>query len=236
MAREGCRQTPGGPRLTPQLVVGVIVIAAGVLMTLDNLGLADAERYLRYWPAGFIAIGLVKLWSARGGLGGLFAGLLFTLVGTWLLLDQLEVVAISFWDLWPALLVLLGGFLVWQGMSGPRARPSADLSSTISAVAVLGGIARGNNSPAFRGGELTAVMGGCELDLRQAAIDGDAIIEVFALWGGIEIRVPQDWTVESRIVPIMAGVDDKTRPPQGPGRHRLHLRGFAVMAGVEIKN
>jgi hypothetical protein len=54
--------------------------------------------------------------------------------------------------------------------------------------------------------------------------------------GGIEIRVPEDWTVVSHIVPLMGGVDDKTRPPQGASAHYLTLRGFAIMGGVEIKN
>ena len=51
------------------------------------------------------------------------------------------------------------------------------------------------------------------------------------MWGGIEIRVPEDWTVVSQIVPLMAGVEDKTRPPQGATTHRLILRGFAFMGG-----
>ena len=55
------------------------------------------------------------------------------------------------------------------------------------------------------------------------------------MWGGIEIRVPEDWTVSSRIVPLMAGVEDKTRAPQGATDHRLVLRGFALMGGVEIE-
>jgi predicted membrane protein len=228
--------TAHGPRLTPQLLVGVIVIAVGVLMTLDNLALIDAEHYLRFWPVGLIAIGLLKLWHSREGFGGSFGGLMFTIVGTWLLLEQTALVRVSFWDMWPTLLVFFGGFLVWQGLSGPRRRAFTDTNSLVTAVAVLGGVARGNNSAAFRGGELTAVMGGCELDLRHAAIDGEAVIDVFALWGGVEIRVPEEWTVVSRVTPLLGGVDDKTRPPQGSSKHRLVLRGFVIMAGVEVKN
>lgn len=224
-------------RFTPQLFVGIIVILVGALMTLDNLHVLDAGRYLRFWPAGLIALGLVKVWNSRDGMGGAFGGFIFVVIGTWLLLEQTALVRVSFWDMWPALLVFFGLFLVWQGLSGPRRRPAAgDSNALINATAVLGGVARGNNSTAFRGGELTAMMGGCELDLRHASIDGEAVIEVFALWGGIEIRVPPDWTVVSRITPILGGVDDKTRPPQGASRHCLVLRGFVVMAGVEIKN
>lgn len=224
-------------RFTPQLFVGIIVILVGALMTLDNLHVLDAGRYLRFWPAGLIALGLVKVWNSRDGMGGAFGGFIFVVIGTWLLLEQTALVRVSFWDMWPALLVFFGLFLVWQGLSGPRRRPAAgDSNALINATAVLGGVARGNNSTAFRGGELTAMMGGCELDLRHASIDGEAVIDVFALWGGIEIRVPPDWTVVSRITPILGGVDDKTRPPQGASRHCLVLRGFVVMAGVEIKN
>ena len=170
-------------------------------------------------------------------MGGAFGGFLFVVIGAWLLLEQTALVHISFWDMWPALLVAFGVFLVWQGASAPRRRRPPASNDLVSAIAVLGGVSRGNNSPAFRGGELTAVMGGCELDLRHAAIDGEAVIDVFALWGGIEIRVPEDWTVVSRITPILGGVEDKTRPPQAAAaRHRLVLRGFVVMAGVEIKN
>jgi hypothetical protein len=223
-------------RFTPQLVVGLIVIAVGVLMTLDNLELVDASRYLRFWPAALIVLGVVKIWHSREGMGGSFGGFLFVVIGAWLLLEQTALVRISFWDMWPALLVAFGIFLVWQGASVPRRRAVGTSNDLISAMAVLGGVSRGNNSPAFRGGELTAVLGGCELDLRHAAIDGEAVVDVFALWGGIEIRVPEDWTVVSRVTPILGGMDDKTRPPQTASRHRLVLRGFIVMAGVEVKN
>jgi hypothetical protein len=224
-------------RFTPQLVIGLIVIAVGVVMTLDNLQVIDASRYLRFWPGALILLGTVKIWHSRDGMGGAFGGFLFVVIGAWLLLEQTALVQISFWDMWPALLVAFGVFLVWQGVSTPRRLTSIASNDLVSAIAVLGGVSRGNNSPAFRGGELTAVMGGCELDLRHAAIDGEAVIEVFALWGGIEVRVPEDWTVVSRITPILGGVEDKTRPPQAAAsRHRLVLRGFIVMAGVEIKN
>jgi predicted membrane protein len=78
-------------------------------------------------------------------------------------------------------------------------------------------------------------MGGCEIDLRQAAIDGEAVIDVFALWGGIEIRVPDDWTVIGQVTPFMGGYDDKTRSRPGSGAHRLVIRGMVVMGGVEVK-
>lgn len=222
-------------RSTPQLIFGLIIVVVGLLMTLDTLGIADAEHYLRYWPAGFVALGAAKIWQARGGHSGMFGGMIFVVVGMWLLLEAASVIRISFWQLWPMLLVAIGGSLVWRSIAGHR--PAAnDTNSIVSAVAVLGGVNRGNNSGAFRGGDLTAVMGGCEIDLRQARIDGEAVIDVFAMWGGIEIRVPEDWTVIGRVTPLLGGFEDKTRPPQTAGAHKLIIRGFVVMGGVEVKN
>ena len=217
------------------LVLGVFIIAVGVLFTLDNLGIVDAGRYLRFWPAALILVGTLKLTHSRDG-GGAFGGFVITIAGVWLLLEETALVRVSFWDLWPMLLVFFGGYLVWQGAAGRPQRAAADAADTISALAVLGGFARGSNSRTFKGGRITAVMGGCEIDLRQAAIDGDATIDVFAMWGGIEIRVPDDWTVLPHVDAVLGGVDDKTRPPTGLSTHRLTIRGVVVMGGLEIKH
>ncbi len=270
---------PGSPefRITPQLVVGLLIIFVGIVLTLDQLGVAHALTYLKFWPVALIMIGIVKVSYARTD-GGVFAGLVFMLVGGWLQAEEMGLIRISLRDAWPIGLVLFGGYLVWQGLTKrpPRVRPEppsfdaappsppftpssdagtwnsppsstvadpkpsnpkiTDTNSTMSAMAILGGVSRGNNSRAFRRADLLAIMGGCEIDLRQAAINGEAVIDVFAMWGGIEIRVPEDWTVVSRVVPMMGGIVDKTRPPQGATAHRLVLRGCAFMGGIEIKN
>jgi predicted membrane protein len=227
----------GGWRLSPQLLLGLFIIGVGIVLTLDNLGILYADEVLRYWPAGLIAIGLLKLSQSRGGRGGGFAGLLFISAGTWLLLETIGIVRVSAREAWPLVLVFIGAAIVWQGLRGGRPRgPRTDGNDTLSAAAVLGGISRGNNSAAFQGGELTAVMGGLEIDLRQAHIDGEAVLNVFAMWGGIDIRVPEDWTVIGRVTPILGGVEDKTRPPQAATSQRLVLQGLVIMGGIDVKN
>lgn len=223
-------------RLTPHLMFGLMIILIGVVFTLDNLNIAHAEDYLRFWPAGLIAIGLAKLWQVRHDQGSAIGGVLFTLIGSWMLLDTLDYIDVSFIDFWPLLLVFVGGMIVWQGIRGRQQRLGGTTNDTINAVAILSGVNRGSNSTAFKGGELTAFMGGCEVDLRNAAINGDAVIDVFAMWGGIEIRVPENWTVIGRVTPLMGGVEDHTRAPQAATAHRLTIRGMVIMGGIEIKN
>src|SRR3954468_7190154 len=103
--------------IVPQLVIGFVIIIAGILFTLENVGVLDAQEYLRYWPAGLIAVGLVRLWQGRGGAGG---GFIFVLAGGWLLLQSLDIVRISLWNLWPLLLVFAGASMVWRGLYGGR--------------------------------------------------------------------------------------------------------------------
>ena len=230
-------EPPGRTRpIAPQLVMGLLVIAIGVLFTLENLGMIEAHEYFRYWPVALIVVGLLKLWQAGSG-GGTLIGAGFVFAGVWLVLESMALVTVSLWDLWPIILVLVGGSMVWRGVTGRRTDVSTgDSYSTVSAVAVLSGLNRGNNSKTFRGGDLTAILGGCVIDLRQASIEGEAVIDVFAMWGGIEIRVPENWSVSGRVTPILGGYEDKTRPAGDATTQRLLVRGFVIMGGVEIKN
>lgn len=228
------------PRITSQVVIGLMAIAVGVIFTLDNLEIIDARDYLQYWPIVFVAIGLLKLWHAIRDGHGWFAGLFFLVIGSWMLVNRVIYFQISGRDLFPLGLVFLGGYMVWRGFGGQRRGRTADGHARFSGLAIMGGVARRSNSQAFEGADLTAIMGGCEIDLRQASIPPgtEAVIDVFAFWGGIDIKVPEDWTVVTRAMPLMGGVEDKTRTPQPPPpvEKRLVISGIVVMGGVVVKN
>ncbi|HET7698776.1 MAG TPA: DUF5668 domain-containing protein [Vicinamibacterales bacterium] len=224
-----------------QVLFGLMIVALGVLFTLDNLEVLNARDYIRYWPAGLVAVGLLKIVQARSSGHGWVSGLIFIGVGAWMLLNGILYFTINVRDLMPLLLVALGGYMVWRGFGGRRRDPAeaaSDGQSSFSAFAIMGGVSRRSSSQAFVGADLTAVMGGCEIDLRQASIPPgrEAAIEVFAFWGGIDIKVPDDWTVVTRVMPLMGGVEDKTRAPQGGPLKRLVVRGVVIMGGVTIKN
>ena len=111
-----------GFRITPQLIVGLLVIFVGVVFSLDQLGFSPAVNYLRFWPMAIIAIGVAKMLQAKEG-GGAFAGIIFTLAGVWLQAEELDLIHIRLWQIWPVALLLFGGYLVWQGLTGNSSRP-----------------------------------------------------------------------------------------------------------------
>lgn len=231
---------PRRPRITSQVVLGLMAIAVGVIFTLDNLEIIDARDYLQYWPVVFIVLGALKLWHAVRDGHGWVGGLLFIGIGSWMLLNRIMYFVFTPRQFLPMVLVFFGGYLVWRGCGGRRRGRVSDGHSSFSGLAIMGGVVRRCNSQAFLGADLTAIMGGCEIDLRQASIapGTEAVIDVFAFWGGIDIKVPDDWTVVTRAIPLMGGVEDKTRTPQPPPPHekRLVISGIVVMGGVVIKN
>jgi len=116
-------------------------------------------------------------------------------------------------------------------------RADEDHAEYIRTFAMLSGSELRPMSRPFRGADLSAVLGGVNLDLTSARMEGDsARIEVFAFCGGIEIHVPPDWTVTSKVATLLGGFTDKRRPTTTLPTKTLIIDGFAVMGGIEVKN
>ena len=212
---------------------GIIAIIAGILFTLDNLDVLDARLFFRLWPIVFILVGLNLLFNKQRRH---FTGSAFLILGLLLLLDNLGYIDFNASDLLPLLLVLLGVRVIQRHRSRNEPLPD-DAESTITASGVLGGVERTCSSQDFKGGQLTAFMGGCEIDLREASIaSGPAVIDIFVMWGGVELKVPEDWRVTTETQPILGGVVDRTRAPKGGSEKSLILKGSAIMGGVEVRN
>ena len=222
--------------LSGQLILGLAIAVAGVLFTLDNLHVLRAREYLVYWPIVLVAIGLVHVSQAKSA-AGVVGGGIWILVGAVLLGNRLGFIHSNIWNFWPLILVLVGARIVWQTMQTNRAGSLGDASATVSAIAVMGGFERRITSHEFRGGEITAFMGGGKLDLRDAMpAGGQAVVNVFAMMGGFEIVVPETWRVISEVTPFMGGLEDKSRSSTNPSAPCLVLRGFVMMGGVTLKN
>jgi predicted membrane protein len=253
--------TPPGFRITPQAVFGLVIIVAGLLMTADNLQWFDASRVLRFWPIGVIVAGALKFAQSPSSSGRLFGGLII-FIGMMFAAEHTFRWNIEVEDWWlPVVLIGIGVFVIMRAQNPPAPKKpkrsvivSAGIpgsatenpmgfttstttagDATVSEVAIWAGKQRKVTSPTFRRGDLTAVMGGIELDLRGAGTaNGEAVIDLFVMWGGIEIWVPPDWSVSNEVGVLMAGAEDKSGGSQA-SRHRLVVRGFAIMGGVEIK-
>jgi LiaF transmembrane domain/Cell wall-active antibiotics response LiaF, C-terminal len=243
--------------LTPRVIIGMLIVGFGAALLLDNLGIMEAGDLIRYWPFGLIAIGLAKLLQDQDR-SGRIAGGLFVGIGALIAVENFLFVRLDFWRWWPlavvgfGILILVRAFrgneenrqglgygspggstVVGGGLSAGKG--GGTMEQSLSEFAMWSGLQRRVASPAFRRAELTAFMGGIELDLRQAGTEsGEAVVDVFVMWGGIEITVPPDWAVSNQITPILGGSEDKSTGTQ-QARNRLIVKGVVIMGGVDIK-
>lgn len=219
---------------SPNIVFGLIVLAVGVLFLLHNMGLHSLE-FWNLWPVALILLGLSKVFGGRHDERTF--GWIVLFIGSVFFAQRTLGYDISLARFWPVILIIVGIGIAARGIFGPKPpREVLDSATTVQERALIGGISRKNNSQSFQGGELTAVMGGCEIDLREARMAGPtAVIDCFTMWGGLVIQIPPDWAVDPQVSVFAAGFDDQSKPPVQPVG-RLIVRGTAVMAGIEIKN
>jgi Cell wall-active antibiotics response 4TMS YvqF/Domain of unknown function (DUF5668) len=215
-----------------RLVAGMAILAVGVIAWLDRLDRLDANDFLSWWALILIALGLANLPQRR-----------WVAAGVWLILGLIFLPPLPFLPhfrlvqllgLWPLMISAGGVSLVRQALS-PAAKDLPG-GSGFHAFAWMGGNVRKIGAEDFQGGDAVVVMGGCEIDLTNAHITREAVIDLLAFWGGIEIRVPRNWIIENHLNPLLGGIVVKAaNPTEGEGP-RLVLRGSAIMGGIEIRN
>jgi predicted membrane protein len=182
------------------------------------------------------------------GLGSLFngdwsRGLILLLIGSYFQLEHFGMIHISWGTFWPILPIIAGIMMIagrWE-MGRQRQYSKGNIQS-LNEFAMFGGVEKRITATNFQGGRVQAIFGGVEIDLRGAEIEGDqAVIDVEAIFGGVEMVVPERWMVVFEGQSIFGGYSDETRQPMpdvmsGGQRKVLVLRGRAVFGGIAVKN
>ncbi len=122
--------------------------------------------------------------------------------------------------------------------TGVATAPAGQVSEQQTVIAVMGGASRKGSWVPPRRMHVFAVMGGAELDFREARF-GPGIVEitVFALMGGVEITVPPGVHVEVNGIALMGGFDERASSlaPPDPSAPVIRIGGFVMMGGVEVR-
>ncbi|MET0355574.1 MAG: DUF5668 domain-containing protein [Cellvibrio sp.] len=231
------------PQPKRRVIFGSLIIIIGVLALFDKLNIFSFNviSLFQFWPTIFIVVGILKMTESKSR-SSILIGLGFMLVGVAMMLNNLGIFHFSLRDWWPVLLIIIGISVVFKDRAIDQSSEtffvgSQHASSNVSLdiTAIMGGNKTVNSSKDFKGGEVTAIMGGVDLDLRDASIETEAVLNVWATWGGIEIKIPRDWEVVNRGMAILGGIEDKSLPTPGTTK-RLIITGTAIMGGVVIKN
>ena len=224
------------------IIWGIAIIALGIIFGGNALGLFSLDIFFDGWWTLFIIIpSVVSLITDQDKIMSLG----FIAVGVILLLAAQNV--FSYDVAWK---VILAVFLVVVGLSiivrslfhnkndqevaKKIEEAKKDGQSMDSQMAVFSGTDRVYKDEVFSGANLSAIFGGINLDLKDAKFTSDTVIKAFTLFGGIDIRVPDDIIVKLKSGFVFGGFSDDRKNPSEKGKHTIYIDAAGAFGGVTI--
>ncbi len=222
-----------------RIFAGLLIIFLGIIFLLGSLGRLDVGDFFSdYWPLFLIFVGL---WHIIGNQFQQNAfGLILILVGVFFLLVNLDILGQNVWRyFFPILIIIVGLWILFKPrFKGVKEKVPSIKEDDLGIFLLFSGIKRRIESDQFRGGKATVLFGGIDLDLRRAKLAGnEATVELNAIFGGVDMRVPEEWKVVVDSNAILGGIDDKHWYRPGEGKvSTLYVKGTAIFGGIGIKN
>ncbi len=221
------------------IIWGIVLITVGIIVALNAMNITDINIFFDGWWSLFIivpcAIGLFSEPKKTGNLIGLAIGVV-------LLLSCQKLIDFSIiWKLTlPAIIVIIGIKMILNAFFSNKAsavsgRNRAEGKQQTNHFAAFSGNHVNMDGQSFYGGELNAVFGGIEYDLRGALITQDCVINASAIFGGIDILLPDDVNVKVSSNSLFGGVGNKRKGQPQNHAVTIYINGTGLFGGVDVK-
>ncbi len=234
-------------------IAGAIIIAIGLFLLAKSLGFLPYDIDLHhFWPLILIAVGTFRLIFPSSS-NSYFWGTVLVLTGALFQANYLHLISVPIHKMWPLIPIIIGlkimlrpffksdrkyhtAFIHCSSDDFMHNNSNATSDDTIAIALVLSGGNYSFSSQALKGGSISVSLGGCEIDFTKADFEPDMItIDVNVLLGGIEMRIPETWSVSYVGNPVLGVFENKTRTVPAPAK-KLLIRGSITLAGIEVKN
>lgn len=225
------------------IIWGIAIMVLGIILIGKAVGWFDFDIFFKGWWTLFIIVpSVISIFTEKEKL----ASIGFLAAGIILLLAAQEV--ITFETAWkvilPVFLILIGLGIVLKTIFHSnndkeveeKVKDLEDGKSMDSQMAIFSGSERVYKDEAFTGSHLVAVFGGVDLDLRHAKFTKDTVIKAFALFGGIDIKVPEDVIIKTRSGFIFGGISDDRKSNEAKGKHTIYLDAGGGFGGITISD
>ena len=237
---------------------GLVLLTAGSLFLAREMG-AELPQWIFTWKMLLIAIGVIsgiKHGSRRmGWMIPIVVGVAFIMA------DLYPEFSIKPFIL-PVVLMLAGLFFIFkpvrrshrhywhhrrygrhysaQAMGGARSTEgSTEQHDYLDTTSFLGGVKKNVISKQFKGGDVTNVFGGSEINLMQADFADQVTLDITQVFGGTKLIIPANWQIRTTVVTVFGGVEDKRQVNPGVENEKtklLILEGTNFFGGIEISS
>jgi len=225
-----------------RVVLGGVLVVIGALLLLGSMDILDVSisHIIFSWPFIFTIVGLFILFNTNKKLlGGIITG-----IGLFFLIPRVfPYVHYHGGIVFPVILIAFGIYIILNHRKKDvlDAERSGFLKKdVIDDVSIFGGGSKIISSDSFKGGNITAIFGGSEINLTGCSLaDGEQVIDVLTVFGGTTILVPKNWNVVVNVTSILGGFSDKSIKDPGvlPDQTRTcYIKGLAMFGGGEVKN
>jgi len=222
-------------------IIGVILVLAGLFLVLRNTGFFPdfIDHVIFSWPMLLVAIGLVMTLGASEKT----SGVIVMAVGGFFLIPMIFRETFHAYNMfWPSIFIIIGVIFIATKRRGFNSSHSTGIigDDYIDYVNVFSGGERQVVSENFKGGKISAVFGGMEIDLTKAKLaPGRNEIEIACIFGGATFIVPDEWNISIEVTPVLGGFSDSRKLI--PGRtidptRQLVIKGAVIFGGGEIKS
>jgi predicted membrane protein len=228
-----------------RFLAGIVLLTIGIVLLFRYFGFfpLGLPWYLFTWKTLLIVLGVIFLFTERRST----TGLILIVIGSvffsadFFNVSISQVISIGI----PVALILAGLLLILRRQTYSRKDinmpDEGQTNDVINDMSIFGGGEKKITSQNFRGGRLTAIFGGSELDLRTAELaQGVNAVDIMCLFGGFTLRVPEDWEVINEVSAVFGGFSDKRMldkkiPRPITSSKILYIKGIVVFGGGEIK-
>jgi predicted membrane protein len=227
--------------ISNRALIGIVLVLAGLFLVIRNTGFFPdfIDNVIFSWPMLLVVIGLVMTLAATEKT----AGIIVMAVGGFFMIPLIFRETFHMYNMfWPSIFIIVGVIFIISRRHGWNAVKTKGYTGDdyIDTVNIFSGGERQIVSQNFKGGKISAVFGGIELDLTKANLaTGVSELEIACIFGGATIIVPDDWWVSIEVTPILGGFSDSRK--LSPGRtvdssKRLVIKGAVIFGGGEVKS
>lgn len=218
---------------------GIVLIIIGVIFGLNAIGVTNINIFFDGWWTLFIIIpSIIELIKGEDRTWCL----IWLGIGIVLLLGAQDIISFALLGklIFPTILVVIGASIIFKDTLNRKVKEkiktlNSNKEKFEEYLAIFGEKNTNLSGQEFNGANLSAVFGSIELDMTEAVINKDKVINANSIFGGIEIKVPTGINVKVKSTPIFGGVDNKVKVNYNENLPTLYISGVAIFGGIEIK-